>query len=171
MVLYKTRGALGISSLVQNTAYFLSSVLSKWLPGFVFIHLQGLVMAWAAAAVRHPSAIPAIVRETGRFRMTHSGSHCSGDLETGCILQMNLEIYIKQVASFSRRLEEEVEWVSDNPGFTFLMVTCLIFKKHLIRKWELCVPIKVKESIYNWIKSLRIYKCLLLKLSFGPFIF
>ena len=78
---YKTRGALDISSLVQNTAYFLSNVISKWLPGFVFIHLQGLMMA-RAAAVCHLSAIPGIVQETGRFRMTHSGSHCSGNLET-----------------------------------------------------------------------------------------
>ena len=43
--LYKITDALDVSSLVQNTAYFFSNILSKWLPGSGFIHSQDLVMA------------------------------------------------------------------------------------------------------------------------------
>lgn len=132
----KLRGALDISSIVQNTAYFLSNVVSKWLPGFVFIHLQGLMMA-RAAAVCHLQYQALFKKQEGLGWLIPEAIALEIWKLTGCILQVNLEIYIKQVASFSGRLEEEVEWVSDTPGFTFLMVTCLIFKKHLIRKWEL----------------------------------
>lgn len=35
------------------------------------------------------------------------------------------------------------------------MVTSLIFKKLQIRKWEVCTPVKVNESIYNGIKVME----------------